>query len=151
MTLGQRAAGKEPLPLCGHATGPYDVLVRVQGYPRDFLICQACWQPGRSYQAGGWRVDRLYGSDPDTRAPATLPTPCLGCGRRVIRAKTPRLRYITCSAFCAKQASRIRSGAATDAAKSCQECGEAFAGSSHARYCSAACRNRSYRGRRNGP
>lgn len=131
---------------CGHDIGSDDVVVRVEGRPKDFLICQKCWRPGKPYVLRGDVVIRLYGAGPARQPEPAGPAPCAGCGHPVIRASNARMRYITCSRACTVKASKQRTGRLrTPVTKPCAECGGLVTGRADQRYCSAACRQRAYR------
>jgi hypothetical protein len=85
------------------------------------------WSPTR----GGWRLHL-----------------CRGCGRWMFLTGHDSAVFRCCSARCYKRASRKRTkGRLSDV--TCNGCGESFTPKrADARYCSSACRQRAYRGRR---
>lgn len=122
---------------CGHQVSPDDIMVRVQGNPKDFLICQQCWRPGERYHVGDALVTGLYAT---ATGEATLPSRCVGCFRRVIRGSNDRLRYITCSKYCTVRSSKIRHGFLVPVAvKPCRCCGALMSKRSERPYCSRVC------------
>jgi hypothetical protein len=77
------------------------------------------------------------------------PSPCDGCGRPVVYGRDSRwCRRLYCSERCERRAEYRASRPGADRKTACASCGVEFAPKrSDSRYCSPACRQKSYRTR----
>jgi hypothetical protein len=123
-----------------------------RGTPARLLICHACHALGFNAETGYPRPDRrmrdrIWWNEVAGRGEEMPPTPCVACGRMVIRNADPLLKRVTCSAACSTSLTRIRNGN-KGSGEPCEVCGTAITtGRADSRTCSPACRQKAYRRR----
>lgn len=131
---------------CGIEIPPDDVCV-VRGVYEHYSYY--CWPCADASPSRAYRIPWLsYGAREAGRTAVEYVGTCPRCGRRFIGV----LARVYCSATCGEATRAARRDRTSDRqARPCQTCGDSFTPPrDDARYCSPACRQKSYRQRRNG-
>lgn len=153
-TCNVTGVGTHECPVCGSAIAEGVPMARQLTWVKRArswastwgLVCVACVASGRSVlSSDDGQLEVLT----DLRALRADPEPCACCRRPVLAVPDKRRRVMTCSSRCrSRYYSQQR---VTDAGTHlCEGCGAQIGGRSDRKFCSAACRQRAYRGRITG-